>query len=57
MTCIVKFYKIVNTKKKYQAHWGPNKKLTYKKYQDLVQIYNELSFQFIQSQIQFSAFK
>lgn len=52
MTCIINFYKILNTKK-YQAHRSPNKKLKYKKYQDLVQIYNVLSFQFIQSQIQF----
>lgn len=56
MTCIINFYKILNTKK-YQAHRSPNKKLKYKKYQDLVQIYNVLSFQFIQSQIQFLAFK
>lgn len=56
MTCIINFYKIVNTKK-YQAYWSPNKKLKYKKCQDLVQIYNELSFQFIQSQIQFLGFQ
>lgn len=30
MTCIINFYKIVNTKK-YQAHRSPNKKLKYKK--------------------------